>query len=141
LKRLIEVRGADSVPLDLVASLPALWKGLLYDDAACEAGYSLVAAWSPDEHEAAYDAIARSGLAARAAGRSVLELAREVVEIAAAGLQRLGDRDASGRDAATLLDPVRQQLARGKSPGQVVLERWEGDWQRSAERLIRDTRY
>ncbi len=141
LKRLIEVRGADSVPLELVSAVPALWKGLLYDEAACAAGFSLVANQEPEQREAVYEAIARHGLAARVAGSNVLELAREVVAIADAGLRRLGDRDAGGRDAATLLDPVRELLERGQSPGEIVLERWEGDWQRSAERLIRDTRY
>jgi glutamate--cysteine ligase len=34
LKRFIEVRGADAVPPGLTCSLPALWKGLLYDATA-----------------------------------------------------------------------------------------------------------
>ena len=34
IKRYMEVRGADAVPPQLTCSLPALWKGLLYDDDA-----------------------------------------------------------------------------------------------------------
>ena len=37
LKRFIEVRGADAVPPDLTCSLPALWKGILYDPHMTEA--------------------------------------------------------------------------------------------------------
>lgn len=141
LKRLIEVRGADTCALELVASVPALWKGLLYDDAARAAGWALVSDWSPALREEVYEAIARRGLEARVGRLAVLDLAREVVEIAAAGLQRLGDRDVGGRDASTLLDSVREQVALGKSPGQTLVERWEGEWQRRPERLIAAARY
>ena len=33
LKRVVETRGVDAVPGDLVCALPAFWKGLFYDDA------------------------------------------------------------------------------------------------------------
>ena len=41
LKRTLEMRGADSLPTDLVCALPALWKGLLYEDHALDAAESL----------------------------------------------------------------------------------------------------
>ena len=42
LKRVIEVRGADAVPPGLTCSLPAIWKGLLYDAGARQAAWELV---------------------------------------------------------------------------------------------------
>ena len=139
LKRFIEVRGADVVSADLICSLPALWKGLLYDAAACAAAWQLVAGWSLAEREAALPAVARRGLAADVAGRPVLELARELVEISDAGLGRLSDE--SSPDERPFLDALRAQLALGKSPGEVTLERWRGEWGKSADRLIEHTRY
>jgi glutamate--cysteine ligase len=141
LKRLIEVRGADSVPVDLVLSVPALWKGLLYDADARAAAFALVAGWSAAEREAAYDAVARRGLRAVAGGRRVIDLAREVVAIAATALRRLAARDGAGRDESVFLDALRPVLDAGRSPGEEVLERWEGAWQRDPRRLIADTRY
>jgi hypothetical protein len=44
-------------------------------------------------------------------------------------------------DERGYLEPLYAQLATGKSPGQVILERWEGEWTRSAERLIEYARY
>ena len=61
--------------------------------------------------------------------------------IAAAGLSRIYERGETDRDEGYFLDPVRAQLELGKSPGQVVLERWEGEWQRRPERLIEYARY
>lgn len=141
LKRLIEVRGADSVPADLVISHPALWKGLLYDADARAGAFALVAHWSPAERESVYDAVARRGLRAEAPGRRVSDLAREIVSLAGSGLRRLAARDASGRDETAYLAALDAVLASGRSPGELLLERWEGTWGRDPRRLIADTRY
>jgi len=139
-KQFIEVRGADAVPPGLTCSLPALWKGILYDSAARAAAVSLVDA-SQAEREAATEAVSRLGLAASYAGRPILGLARELTEIARSGLERIGHAGPSAPDESAFLDPVLAQLALGKSPGQVVLECWEGEWERSVERLIDYARY
>jgi len=141
LKRIIEVRGADVVPRGLVCALPALWKGVLYDLEACEAAWRLVSAWSLEEREAALTEAARGGLSARVAGRPVLELAGELTDISAEGLRRIFERGGTDADERRFLDPVREQLALGKSPGQEILDLWRGDWSGSVERLIEYTRY
>ena len=50
LKRFIEMRGADGGPWRRLCALPALWVGLLYDDAALDAAYEMVRDWTVDEH-------------------------------------------------------------------------------------------
>ncbi len=136
LKRFIEVRGADAVPSGLICALPALWKGLLYDRGALDAAWDLVRDWPFEERVAAVDAVARKGLGASIAGRPVLELARELVEISAGGLQRIGHAGVQDPDESGYLDPLRDVLAAGMSPGESILERWEGPWNRSFEKLI-----
>src|SRR5438874_11978978 len=44
-KRVLEVRGADVVPLPLMIALPALWVGILYDAQAREAAAGLTRRW------------------------------------------------------------------------------------------------
>ena len=141
LKQVIEVRGADAVPARLTCSLPALWKGLLYDDEAGRAARALVADWGPGDREEAARQVARRGLQARVAGRAVLDLARELTDVASEGLRRIGHAGRRDPDERSYLDPVREQLALGRSPGQVVEERWEGEWGRSLTRLIEYARY
>lgn len=148
MKRVIEVRGADSCPAELTCSVPALWKGLLYASAAREAVLALLGGWSAAEREQAYDAIARRGLAAEAAGRKVLDLARELLGLAHEGLAALaaagagaGSQTGGPADERSLLEPVAAQLARGQSPGQVLLEEWEGPIGHDPDRLIRYARY
>jgi glutamate--cysteine ligase len=141
LKQFLEVRGADAVPSDLTCALPALWKGVLYDADACEAAWRLVADWPFAEREAALEAVARRGLAAEVAGRPVLALARELVEIARAGLARIGHGRGGESDERGFLDPVSAVAERGRSPGEELLARWEGAWRGSPERLIEYARY
>ena len=99
-------------------------------------------ALSDSERQALLEDVARRGLAAEAAdGRPVLPLARELVALADAGLRRIGHAGSTSPDESGFLDPVREQLARGASPGQVIREHWEGDWGRSPRRLIDYARY
>lgn len=141
LKKFIEVRGADAVPARLICALPALWKGLLYDSEACASAWRLVEGWTLAQRESALVEVARYGLGAQIAGHRALDLARELTAISDAGLERITQRGESDRDERSFLDPIREQLEIGKSPGQVVLEGWEGPWQGRPERLIEYARY
>ncbi len=141
LKRFIELRGADAVPPGLTCSLPALWKGLLYDTGALADAAALTADWQPEDVAQAMADVARRGMRAELRGRPIAEWAGEVTDLAASGLERIGEKNAFGEDERRFLDPVRKQLALGKSPGEVVIEHWEGDWERSRERLIAYARY
>ena len=139
-KQFIEVRCADAVPPGLTCALPALWKGILYDEGARAAAKNLVDA-SQAEREAAAEAVSRQGLAASYAGQPVLGLARELAQLARRGLERIGHAGPNAPDESAFLDPIFAQLALEKSPGQVVLECWEGEWERSFGRLIEYARY
>ena len=141
LKHVIEVRGADAVPPKLTCSLPALWKGIFYDDDACAAAFALGADLDASARDEARADVARRGLDASFGGRPVLEVAKELTEIAKEGLRRIGHAGRTEPDETSFLDVVFEQLELGQSPGRVVLDHWEGDWSRSVDRLIDYARY
>jgi glutamate--cysteine ligase len=91
--------------------------------------------------EAARGDVARRGLAARYGEEPMLEVARDVARLAHDGLRRIAHAGKRDADESGFLDPVFETLEQGRSPGQLVAERWEGDWQRSVERLIDYARY
>jgi glutamate--cysteine ligase len=91
--------------------------------------------------EAARADVARRGLAAELGGVPVGELARDLAEIARDGLRRIGHAGQRDADETSFLDPVFEQLELGRSPGSVVIDRWEGEWGRSVDRLIDYARY
>jgi len=137
IKRILEVRNADAVPPDLLCAMPALWKGLLYDEDARAAAAAL-APWSVAERDALHLEVARRGLAAQAPAGPLLPLARELVAIAREGLRRLS---APGVDEGRFVEPLEAVVARGSSPGEEVLACWEGAWGRRPDRLIEHARY
>ena len=141
LKRVIEVRGSDAVPSEMICALPALWKGVLYDSQAGEAAWKLVENLTPQQREELLVDVARRGLGAWVGDRSVLELAHEFVDIALEGLRRIAAPGETELDECSFLDPIRAHLERGASPGQVTLESWRGEWGGSMDRLIEASRY
>jgi glutamate--cysteine ligase len=140
-KKIIEVRGADAVPPGLTCSLPALWKGILYDADARGEARDLTAFSTHEFRLEVRRDVGRRGLAAEYAGRPVLDLARELARISRDGLRRIGHAGTSEPDECGFLDPIFEQLERGASPGQVILERWNGSWEKSIDRLIDYARY
>jgi len=141
LKRFIEVRGADVGPRDLICALPAFWKGLLYDPGACEAAWGLVASWTLEQRQEAISVAAREALAGRVGGKRFLDWARELLDIAAAGLSSIAERGGGAVDEGSFLDPVRALVDAGRSPGEELLRRWRGEWHGSLDRLIEYARY
>lgn len=134
-KRILEVRCADAVPLPLLEAAPALWKGVLYDAGAREAASALLPV-DGDARDALQLDVARRGLGASSPRGPILPVARALARIAREGLRRQG-----AAAEAALLDPLDDLLERGKSPGEVVLERWQGEWAGSPARLIEHARY
>jgi glutamate--cysteine ligase len=141
LKNIIEVRGADAVPPGLTCSLPALWKGLLYDAEARAAATELAAGGTHAVREAARMDVARRGLSAEYGGRPVLDLAKELAVIAHDGLRRIAHAGATQPDECSFLEPIFSQLEQAASPGSVALDHWEGEWKKSLDRLIEYARY
>ncbi len=141
LKKIIEVRGADTVPRELICALPAVWKGILYDTDALAATGELLGAATPEQLDIGQLDVAKRGLRAEMGDRKVLDMARELVAISSEGLARIAKAGYSRSDERGFLDPLHEQVAKGKSPGQEIVESWHGEWGRNRERLIQATRY
>lgn len=121
LKRTLETRGADSQGRALVPSLAALFKGLLYDDAALDAAGELAASLSLHDVAAARPDIAQRALGAKIGDVSVRVLAERVLEIARGGLSRIDARDAQGHNETEYLVPLETLVSMGQSPGDALL--------------------
>ncbi len=119
LKRIIEVRAADSNGPAMTSALGALMRGVLYDDAAREAATKLLPALQPDGHRALHLAAQRDGLGAEVGGKTLADYAGELLAIARDGLSRQ-----RGADAA-LLAPL-EAIARARvAPAVGVLRAFE----------------
>ncbi len=123
MKRTIELRGADSLPADLVSALPALTKGLLYEPQARAAAASLASRISFEDAQGARLDIADQGFAAKLGGRPVLEWAQDVLSIAQGGLERLGVQHWDGKDERVYLEPLADLVNAGMTPADALIKK------------------
>lgn len=127
LKQFLEMRGADMGDAAHVNALPALWVGLLYDDAALDGAWELVRHWTTDEQQRLREDVPRLGLAAGCHNRSVRDIATDIVALARAGLARRAEFD-NGQDETIYLAPLEETLALGKTPAERWLDKYHGAW-------------
>lgn len=129
MKSFLEMRGADGGRWNKICALPAFWVGLLYDQSALDAAWDLVKHWSMAERQALRDAVPRLALDAPVpGGRTLRDIAPEVLEIAGAGLNARARLNASGDNESGFLDPLREIVASGKVPAQRLLDKYHGEW-------------
>jgi glutamate--cysteine ligase len=136
MKRFLEMRGADGGRWRRICAVPALWTGVLYDQTSLDAAWDLVRDWNEEERQGLRDAVPRTGLRTPFRHTSVLELARQTLAIAKAGLVRRGFPDERGRDEARFLEPVEAILREGCTPAEEMLDRYGREWRGSTAPLF-----
>lgn len=122
LKKYLEMRGADSGLQDKLCALPALWIGLLYDQSSLDAAYDLIKPSTETQRQSMRDEVAVKGLHAQFMGRTLLDVSREVLKIARAGL------DARGMSESNFLNVLDDEVARDKTKAQELLELYNNVW-------------
>lgn len=136
IKRYMEVRSADSQPPEFMPALPALIKGVLYDSDCLQAAWDLVKGWSWDERMELYHDSHRYALAARIRRFPLLDLAKELMQIAWEGLRRQGVLNENAEDETIYLKPLKDLLSQGKCPADLLMEKWDGELQHDIKKLI-----
>ena len=141
LKGYLEMRGADGGSWGNICALPALWVGLLYDDGALDAAESLIKGITASDVEAARMAVAKDGLQAEMAGRSVHKIAHEVLEIAEAGLKSRKLLDSKGEDERKYLAPLQEIVKSGKTYADEMLDKYYSAWDEDITHIFKQYHY
>jgi glutamate--cysteine ligase len=128
LKTYLEMRGADTGPQPRLCALAALWMGLFYDHAALAATWDLCKDWSVDDHNRIRADVARLGLKAEVGGRTVRDIARDVVAIAREGLKNRGRLNGSMSDERGYLAELEEIVDSGLTPAERLLDLYHGPW-------------
>jgi glutamate--cysteine ligase len=141
LKRYVEVRTADSQPPAFMLALPALLKGILYDDDCTEAAWDLVKGWNYRERLDLTNRAHQVGLDARAGKIKLAELGSELLSIAARGLERQHALNSRGQDETIYLLRLMDLVRSGHSQASLVISRWKGEWNYDFARLVKGCAY
>ncbi len=143
LKKFLEMRGADGGPWRRLCALPAFWVGLLYDRSALDAAWDLAKGWTAEERDTLRHDAAKYGLRAEIRGRSLRDLAREVLAIAEGGLRARAKPGAGGTipDETHFLNALHEIVETGQTPADELLARYEGEWQGDLSRIYGEYSY
>jgi glutamate--cysteine ligase len=141
LKKYIEIRTADSQPPALMLALPAICKGILYDDDCMSGAWDLVKRWSFAERLALTDAAQKIGLEARASRIKLQEIGLELINIAMIGLTRQRGLNARNEDETIYLLRMLDQVRMGQSQASLTIDRWKGRWNYDVHRLVEGCSY
>jgi glutamate--cysteine ligase len=143
LKKFIEMRGADGGPWRRLCALPALWVGLIYDQGALDAAWDLAKGLDAETRQGLRVAASVAGLQGEAGGVRLLDLAREAVAIAEAGLKARAMPGAGGMipDETHFLNALKESVETGRTPADELIARFEGDWGGDVTRVFGDYSY
>jgi glutamate--cysteine ligase len=118
-----------------------LWVGLLYDSAALNAAYDLIADWTAEEREAMRHDVPRLGLATSLRSRTLRDIALEMLEISREGLHRRARRNIAGEDETHFLDPLFAIAGAGRTPAEELLEDFRTRWGGKIDPIYTDYAY
>ena len=141
LKSYLEMRGADGGPWSRICALQALWAGVLYDGAALAAAWDLVKDWDIADHERLRRDVTRLGLKAEVAGRSVRDIAVDLVNIAKQGLKNRAKFSGGMVDERGYLSELEDIADSGITPAERLLDLYHGAWQGDVKRIYADFAY
>jgi glutamate--cysteine ligase len=141
LKRFLEMRGADGGPWRRLCALPALWAGLLYHQPSLDAAWDIARDWSMEERLKLRAEVPRLGFQASIRGRTVREIALEVVEFAHQGLSARARLNSAGDNETGFLAPLQDVAERGETPAERKLKLYHGDWKESVDPIFFECSY
>jgi glutamate--cysteine ligase len=142
-KKFIEMRGADGGPWRRLCALPAFWVGLMYDQTALDAAWDLVKDWDADTRDALRVEASVHALEAKVGAVNMHDLAREVLDIAQAGLAARARPGAGGLipDETHFLAALKDSVETGKVPADELLELYRTDWDGDLTRIYGEFSY
>ena len=114
---------------------------MLYDQTALDASWDLCRDWSEDERQYIRVETPKTALYTPFRGRTVLDVSREVLEIAEAGLKRRGQMNGIGEDETIFLSELKEIVGSGKTRARQMLDAYESRWDGDINRVFMEMSY
>lgn len=141
MKQFLEMRGADAGSWQNLCGLPALFVGLLYDDAALDQAYQLIKDWTTVEMLEMRNAVPKTALQTKFRNTTLQQIAMQVVDISRAGLNARNLLDANGQNETHFVDHIAEIARSGKTQAQIMLDKYHGEWNGDLTHLFKEYSY
>ena len=137
LKQYLEMRGADGGPWNIICALPALWVGLLYDKEAQSEAYDLAKPiMNASILEEGRISAAKFALKGEIGGKSIQNLASEMLRISAYGLERRNKLDNRGLDERQFLDPLLNIIKNNETGAEKLIKKFDSSWKDNIDKIF-----
>ncbi|MDX8388616.1 MAG: glutamate--cysteine ligase [Ghiorsea sp.] len=137
LKQFIEVRGADAGGWDWISALPALWKGLLYDEETLNQAWTWVKDWEHADVVQLMQNVPKDALKTAFMGKSVHFYAENMLNMAKRGLNNLNVCDEKGRCEAQYLNNLFEVVRSGETQADTWLRLYHDEWNQNIDHLFK----
>ncbi len=131
LKKYLEIRSMDACSWDQICAQPAFWTGLLYDKDSLEESYSIISDWTDSDRSYLYKNVAKYGLKTKFKGGIILDIAKQFLNISLSGLKKRNNITSTGYDERKYLEPVQENLDKGISPADILIDKYKNKWGKS----------
>ena len=119
IKTYLEIRNHDNQRQNLIPAIPALWKGLLYNNDAIVAANELLQTFTYRDFQAVRQKVPRYGLDFSVKKCKISELAKEITGISYQSLKTAGHGEES------CLEPLIELLNKGLTPADIIISNWQ----------------
>ena len=135
------MRGADSGSWNRLCALPAFWTGILYDNSSLCAAWDIAKNWTRKDREGLYMDAPNLGLNTEVAGRKVRDIAIDLIDISRNGLKTRSNVDKNGDDETVFLNPLQETVDLGKTPAEIMLEKFYNKWNGNINNIFEEYGY
>ena len=132
IKRHIEIRGIDGQSPEFIPSVIAFWKGILYDKIVRDKAWDMISNISSLQYLELQKKLPKEGLRCELNGKPIFEWAKELV-----GLAKEGLISQEAEEEVDFIDLINKRLINvKKSPSEILLSKWHGEWMEDISKLI-----
>jgi len=136
LKGFLEMRGADAGGKPWICALPALWKGLLYDETSIGQAWDMVADWTFEEVMEIHNNAPETALKTPFRDTTLLQLAETMLDIAGSGLERIDCLSPNGKNETVHLIPLIDAVTHNQTQAEQWLDAYAGKWNGNIDRVF-----
>ena len=130
-KSYVEIRNHDNQRPEFICAVPALWKGLIYNNEAMEAAQKLLKDFTYQDFEYLRSETPKYALDIEIKNYSLKDIAKEIVKISYNSLKMYA------KSEETLLEPLKELIEKGLTPADVIIDKWEHLWNKDVSQLIK----
>ena len=130
IKSYIEIRNHDNQRRDLICSVPALWKGLLYNNEAMRAVLDILKNLTYFDFEYVRRKTLKYGLDMKIKHLPLKDIAKEIVDISYQSLKSYS------KGEENFLEPLKEYTDNGITPADVVIKNFNTTWNGNISKFI-----